>query len=226
MIDWYYINLSHRMDRQQHIESELNRVGITASRFNALTPSHRVNYPQFYFPPRYLIGGIGCFFSHYELIKNYTGSNILGILEDDIIFCDDYQERIELVYDFLDNNDWDIFYISAYFKKDRGYFWTKDYEEIGNEHIVQVFGSFHVHSYLVNPKSRERIVNLMELNLANSYAIDHLMILLQPQLKCYSFVPGMTRQIPSQSDNTGSHSDNHDYYVRICGDHIFKQRLC
>ncbi len=36
----FYINLDHRLDRREHIEAQLRRIGLTAERVSAVTPIH------------------------------------------------------------------------------------------------------------------------------------------------------------------------------------------
>lgn len=42
----YYINLEHRTDRKEHIESELKKVGIQAERFIGKTDTDIVHFPE------------------------------------------------------------------------------------------------------------------------------------------------------------------------------------
>jgi len=42
----YYINLEHRTDRREHIESELKKVGIQAERFIGKTDTDSVHFPE------------------------------------------------------------------------------------------------------------------------------------------------------------------------------------
>lgn len=71
----FYINLEHRTDRKEHIENELKKVGIHASRFNAIKMEN---------------GAVGCSMSHLKILQtafNQKMSHVL-ILEDDIKFLD------------------------------------------------------------------------------------------------------------------------------------------
>jgi glycosyl transferase family 25 len=71
----FYINLLSRPDRKQHVESQLNSIGIQAERFNA------IKLPN---------GAIGCSMSHLKIIetaKENDWDHVL-IVEDDILFTD------------------------------------------------------------------------------------------------------------------------------------------
>ena len=229
-INWFYINLTDRTDRKIHIESELKRIGISAKRYPAKryeTPDlAKHEYPHLDFGCHKVIGAIGCSVSHYELIKNYDGDGILGILEDDAVFCDDFSERMEYVKNKF-TYDWDIFFLSAYHHK-TPYWYPQsphgDYSETDIKHIHRVYASFTTHSYLINPKSKEKILHLMRQEWAKAYAIDHLYILIEPLLNCYSFVPGMTIQLDNLSDISGSQTQS-AFFFDACGEHIFANKL-
>ena len=71
----FYINLLSRPDRKQHVESQLNSIGIQAERFNA------IKLPN---------GAVGCSMSHLKIIetaKENDWEHVL-IVEDDILFTD------------------------------------------------------------------------------------------------------------------------------------------
>lgn len=42
----YYINLDHRTDRREHIESELKKVSIQAERFAGKTDRDIIHFPE------------------------------------------------------------------------------------------------------------------------------------------------------------------------------------
>lgn len=69
----FYINLASRPDRKQHVESQLNAIGINAERFNA------IKLPN---------GALGCSMSHLKCLENAKANSWphLLIVEDDIKF--------------------------------------------------------------------------------------------------------------------------------------------
>ena len=50
----FYINLDHRTDRKEHVEKELNIIGVNASRFEAIKMEN---------------GAIGCSMSHLKILQ-------------------------------------------------------------------------------------------------------------------------------------------------------------
>ena len=69
----YYINLDSRPDRKSHFEKQMQLIGLSATRFNAIKHS---------------IGAIGCSMSHLkclQIAKERNWSHVF-ICEDDILF--------------------------------------------------------------------------------------------------------------------------------------------
>lgn len=71
----FYINLLSRPDRKDHVEEQLNAIGIKPERFNAIRMDN---------------GAIGCSMSHLRLLEIAKLNNWEHILivEDDILFTD------------------------------------------------------------------------------------------------------------------------------------------
>ena len=70
-----YINLESRKDRREHIEKELNSIGIIGIRFNAVKLQN---------------GRIGCSMSHLKCLQIAKNNNwpYVMICEDDLLFLD------------------------------------------------------------------------------------------------------------------------------------------
>jgi len=66
--------------------------------------------------------------------------------------------------------------------------------------MKRTYGAFCTYAYVVNVKSIEKILNLFDEHLHTSIGIDWLFIKLQPQLKCFAFVPGSVKQMDNKSD--------------------------
>jgi glycosyl transferase family 25 len=69
----FYINLSSRPDRKQHVENQLKKIGLIAERFNAIKMTN---------------GAIGCSMSHLKIIETAKANDWdhILIVEDDILF--------------------------------------------------------------------------------------------------------------------------------------------
>ena len=91
-----YINLDHRVDRRNSIESELRKLSISNyKRFSAISNKN---------------GALGCASSHYELVKAWdiSQSEFLMIIEDDVVFDCDIKNFTQVIEIFLNDKNLDI----------------------------------------------------------------------------------------------------------------------
>ncbi len=214
-----FINLDSRQDRLAHMTTQLDRVEITAERVRGLLPSEvKVDSRKVAVMQKRTPGAIGC---HYSQVSIMEKALELGkhafVLEDDLIFCEDFQARIQYIDTFLEPREWDVFWLGGTFHSPA--WWHKqghDRElpqckcnlrkdvEITNwsrwSRIVRTYGAFCTYAYIVNIKSLDKILKLLDENVALSMGIDWLFIYLQPQLKTYAFVPGCIKQMDGLSD--------------------------
>jgi GR25 family glycosyltransferase involved in LPS biosynthesis len=224
-IDFYFINLDRRTDRLSHVNSELKKHNIDAKRFRAYED---LNGCDISFGNIISEGQKRCYRSHYTLIKEYdtNSDKVLGVFEDDVIFCEDFDERFEYIEKNF-NLNWDIFFLSSFYHlNDDPQRWNKggDYELTGIKYIHRVYGSFCGHSYLINPRSIPKIIKLLDDCAHQSRAIDHSFILIEPLLNCYSFTPGMANQLTNASDTDGGIKDQ-NAFLKIIGPHYYANKL-
>ena len=223
-IDFKCISLKKRNDRREWINSHLPKFNINYEFFDAIVDDNEygVNFPN-----DYNKGQKGCFLSHYKLLKTHNSNKILGIFEDDVELCDDFLERFKYIEDNFDL-DWDIFFLSSYYHlNDHEKRWniSGDFELTDTKYIHRVYGAFTTHSYLVNPKSINKILKLIDENIADTYAIDHVYCAkIESKLNCYSFTPGMANQRVSHSDIDGSDKDPNKFKL-IVGEHYYVNNL-
>jgi len=224
-IEWVYINLANRQDRDAETRKQCERVGISAERFEAHTSSEW-NGGSELFTHHSKPGQIGCSLSHLALIEDAKHRNgIVGILEDDVMLCEDFSERMQYVEDVFDK-PWDIFFLHASFhlrpvwhRDTLG----KDFELTDTKHIARVYGLWCTQSYLVNCESAEKIQRVLIRNIHHAHAIDHAYILSQPDLNCFCFVPGMTAQFDNWSDITCTESTYSGFFP--LGPHVYCEHL-
>jgi hypothetical protein len=96
----FYINLTTRPDRKQHVETQLNMLGITAERFNA------IKLPN---------GALGCSMSHLkclEMAKANSWPHLL-IVEDDIKFLNPQLFKSQLNLFLSNHKSWDVVLIGG-----------------------------------------------------------------------------------------------------------------
>ena len=96
----FYINLTTRPDRKQHVETQLNMLGISAERFNA------IKLPN---------GALGCSMSHLKCLEiaKANGWTHLLIVEDDIKFLNPELFKSQLNLFLSNHKSWDVVLIGG-----------------------------------------------------------------------------------------------------------------
>ena len=137
----YYINLSHRKDRKEHLENQLNRFGVHPSKIKRIDAYHEI-----------LNGHLGCAKSHIKALQTASQnrlSNVL-ILEDDMIFSKENEEVDMYIEQFFTTmeNKWDVFFLAAN---------VMEYESTEHEQIKRVTKARCAHAYSVNGHYLEKL---------------------------------------------------------------------
>lgn len=92
----FYINLDHRSDRKEHVETELTKLGLKGTRFKAIKMDN---------------GAIGCSMSHLKILEDAHKNHLehVLIIEDDITFLkpDKFKKHINKFFERQGNN-WDV----------------------------------------------------------------------------------------------------------------------
>lgn len=183
----YYINLSQRIDRKIHVETQLDRVSLTAERFNAIQPENKA---------------LGCSMSHLRCLENAKKNNWdhVLIVEDDITFLkpDLFIKQLNL---FLQNHkEWDVILLAGNN--------MPPYEEIDNS-CVKVTKCQTTTGYIVKSHYFDTLIqNYHEgiRNLLNHpsqhrlYAIDKYWFSLQSKDNWYLIIPLSVVQKEDYSD--------------------------
>lgn len=89
----FYINLEHRKDRREHIESELNRLQLNGVRVNAIKKER---------------GALGCCLSHLKILQeciNCDNNELIMVLEDDAQFLIDRPTLNNMLLEFKNNTE-------------------------------------------------------------------------------------------------------------------------
>lgn len=93
----FYINLDHRTDRKDHVESQLSKIGLQSfQRFSAIKMEN---------------GAIGCSMSHLKLLQQALKDKLdhVLIVEDDIEFLDPAMFKTQLNRFFKERQSlWDV----------------------------------------------------------------------------------------------------------------------
>ena len=215
-----FLNMDHRTDRLNHMEGQLSKVGLKAIR-------HRGKKPQEYNldDPKYRVmlnrtpGAIACHEGQVDIMKTAQsiGSHAL-VMEDDIIFCEDFNKRLDYIDNWTMTHNWDIVWLGASFHVNPPY-WHKfgqsgmppdcsaqlgyDIQTTNDPRMIRTYGAYVTFAYIVNKESIQRITDYLEWFLPQSIGIDYAMIAAakyRPEFKFFSFVPGCVMQMDNMSD--------------------------
>lgn len=207
------INLAYRVDRKVHMMDELKRVQIKPYILlpGKLPDQVLVNDPKAHLmrygtPQRKgTPGAIGCYVSQMKAMEMAHKHNLHAfVMEDDLIFCDDFKERMGIASAFLTSKKWHVLWLGATFHINPPY-WHKttlrrDAETTAHPNMMRTYGAFSTHAYIVNRSFIPEILKELDNQMPTSIGIDYSFIRMQPQLHCYAFVPGCVIQMDNQSD--------------------------
>ena len=183
-----YINLEHRKDRLEHVTAQMNMMGITAERVNAV----KMN-----------TGAVGCTMSHIKCLElaKQRDYEYVFICEDDITFRnpDLFKRNLQKFYDDDDIN-WDLLIIGGNnvppFQQVTEYCARVFYCQTTTGYIVKK----HYYDTLLK-NFRESAAGLMrEPNNPSTYALDMYWKRLQLQDFWYMITPPTVTQYESYSD--------------------------
>lgn len=205
-LEAWVINLEDRRDRWEMVQPQLDKLDIPTRRFSAFT---RDDWREpFEKAPRIApLRTAGNWLSHTFIMRAVqdTDKNVL-ILEDDAIIADDTMDRLR----YLERNmtlPWDYMALCGTFHLKRNAPNGLWHPEIGRDveltpikHVLRAYGVWSNHGMIVNGKSAGKILALMRSVMHEARGSDHALIMVQPMLNAYVFVPGMVFQHNGVSD--------------------------
>lgn len=214
-----FLNLDHRLDRRVHMIGQLEKAGIKAEKTRGKLPEEIDNGTN----PKYQVmwkrtkGALPCHYGQIEIMKEaYARKQHAFVMEDDLVFCDNFQKRISEVEEFLNDRSWDIFFCGGTYHLSNSTYWHKkghssdlrqckcelgvDVAATEDKRFVRTYGCFSTHCYVVNKDFIPELLNFLEAHVHLSMGIDWLMILLQPSINAFAPCPGMVKQYDNQSD--------------------------
>ena len=183
----FYINLSSRPERKQHVEDQLNTLGINAERFNA------IKLPN---------GALGCSMSHLKCLETAKQNNWphLLIVEDDIKFLDHNLFKKQMNKFLSNHKEWDVIIIGGNN--------IPPYQKI-DDTCVKVSSCQTTTGYLVNGHYIKVLLQNIKMGLThlinkpnekNQFAIDKFWFVLQASSNWYLITPLTVVQREDYSD--------------------------
>lgn len=209
--------MDHRIDRLNHMNIQLERAGISAVRHRGKKPEeYNLSDPKYSVMLNRTKGAIACHEGQVEIMKTAQSLGKSSVIfEDDLIICEDFKNRIEYIENWSLTHSFDIVWLGASFHTNPPYWHRigqsgmppdcsaqlgKDCEPTDDPRMIRTYGAYVTFAYIVNFNSMDKIFALFDRHLHTSIGIDWLFIKLQPQLKCFSFVPGCVMQMDNISD--------------------------
>ena len=244
----YLINLDSRTDRLENANKEFKKISWSFNRYSAILGKNIKNFPSYGLK----YGEIGCIASHFDIIRKecLAKSDVpIIIVEDDIQFSDYFLEKITFLEDNFKFIDWDILYLGGYYHLPENipkgwynynfnspYMFNnkfKTFHHTSVKHIHMTHSLFTTHCYVINPKSLEKIYDLLRTEiykpcprvLNKTRSLDQIYQNLQEEGKiiAFTYTPGLTTQIVSKSDIIHLDVDHTTWHKKVCGDHIYSQ---
>lgn len=184
----YVINLKERLDRKDHITQELNKVECNNyTIFEAVNGSKIPNNSRL---TNGMFGLVSTYLNIYEDWKNNKTGNIT-IIEDDCIFVDGFNEKIDTFIKYVPDN-WDMIYFGGNHNRHMGI----KTENI-NEYCLKLNHSFTAHCVILKDHVFEHLISEIK-----NFTIENDVVLanLQRVYNAYCSVNILATQIPNYSN--------------------------
>ena len=179
-----YINLAARGDRRMRMEELLNRSGIVAERFEAVSPSrcpHTGGLSQ---------GAYGCALSHLQVLRQAARQRLSSvlILEDDVELHPNLRQWLARV---AIPQDWGILYLGCQ---------HVDAPEMVSQGVVRVRAAYSTHAYAVRSRWFGRLRRAMRRGIREGLPCDVVLSGLHREIPTYALYPNLAWQTDGFSD--------------------------
>ncbi len=214
----FCISLKHS-SRRHTVAAEFERVGIKNVAFFDAIDKRDVVVPELSVKRNivsdsgHMPGILACMMSHVELIKKAKDLKLpeICIFEDDVVFSDDFNERIAYI-EALDF-DYDLFTLGGHFDKPESKFTPPDASAKKSEdpHIFRVFKQGGTYAYIIKSSVYDFVIRNCTYNYGmDQFYADHV----YKRFNCYAFVPFLCACTNGKSEITGADGgyENIDWY--------------
>jgi GR25 family glycosyltransferase involved in LPS biosynthesis len=192
----YCINLNRRRDKWLEVQKEFVKHSLIVNRFQAIDAS-RLS------PMKINAGAHGCLLSHDAVIDMARDDNLNSvlILEDDVVFDDDFVTKFEMWYPQVPH-DWDMLYLGGNHN-------GLPVEKI-SDNVGRVKEMYATHAYAVKDNLYKYIAD----RLSNpNICVDQCYAEIQKTANCYCFIPLLAFQKEGYSDVLNANV-NYDFELR------------
>jgi glycosyl transferase, family 25 len=192
----YYINLDRRTDRRAHMDEQLNKFHMTATRISAVDGNTLKWKPEYGVMSDYWNNGAFAYCLSYRVaiidaIK--TGLDSILVLDDDAVFTDNLFEVLENAKKELPE-EWHMLYFGANHHSPISM--PTERERVGN-YLYRLIGSMGSHGIILHKSCFKTVLNF----LTSPYApLDIFFSMYQKFFPCYITYPGVAYQRAGHSD--------------------------
>lgn len=185
----YCINLDKRTDRWEESQKEFQKINIEVERFSAVDGTKIKNVDKLFVGHFEKAGQFGCLISHLNIIKKAKESEISSvvILEDDVVFCEDFNKEFNLCMNEMPEN-WDMIFFGS----------NHVYPPIKiSDRIFKLQRAYSAHCYVIRDRMYDKLIGLIE---PMYEPLDVTYANIQLISNCYVFNPHLVWQRPGYSD--------------------------
>jgi len=199
----YCINLKKRTDRWEFVSDEFKKINCTVERFEAYDGSS-LDYRSNMTP-----GEAGCYFSHMNILEHMIYNNISKaiVFEDDVVFCDQFNEKFNEFYKQLPDNH-TLVYIGGNYT---GEVLKIELEQI-SPNVLKGIGILALHAYMLDLDTAKKIYEILQKNKLTE-PVDNIFIKYQQMYPTYVFKPNLVYQKPGYSDNRNGFRDYNSVFI-------------
>lgn len=174
----YCINLERRKDRAEYITCEFNRISLPLPTLFKAIDGRNVTVPEISVKINQSNASsiLACMLSHKSVLETFTGDAVC-IFEDDIVFCDDFLQRLA----YVENSgiEWDMIYLGGHFDG-VGLYPTKD------KYIYQCKSVAGTYAYII----KRNVADFVLRNITYNWGIDQFYAeVVQKRFNCICFYP-------------------------------------
>jgi GR25 family glycosyltransferase involved in LPS biosynthesis len=214
------ISLKHNHERREKVKLEFSKIGIEVFPYwyNFVVPNGHCSFYNAVDKQTLTVpecsakrlegnaaGILACATSHINVIREAKERNYpaICIFEDDVVFCDDFQKRLEYI-ESLDM-DFDIFALGGHFDKEMSTAYT---EPTNWRNVVKVKQMGGTYALIITNKVYDFILRNWNYNFgADEFLSNHVYC----RFNTYAFVPFLCGTYPNYSDVAGGMSN----YVNV-----------
>ena len=196
----YCINLRRRKDKLTHIMEEFKKIDLDSFQIVRGIDGMKIKMDA----TDKTKGEVGCLKSHLSVISDAIDKNYdkIAVFEDDVIFCDDFQERFEY---YIKNvpDDWEIMYFGNNIPV------MLNPISMVRQMIYRVWKSKGCFAMILNNKNG-LFQKILDISKGEDKTIDSYIESLFPYIKVYTFLPFFVKISDIKSDIS-----NDDLYSTI-----------